>query len=91
MWSSIGFDWYHNPINATFKSGILYEGWGQSNDKVFHGFPANSMAMHYCPWEMQNAVLKSGLFKVTEGEVDPGILPKHFGVVILQLLMVGHL
>ena len=71
LWSSIGFDWYHNPINATFKSGILYEGWGQSNDKVFHGFPANSMAMHYCPWEMQNAVLKSGLFKVTEGEVDP--------------------
>ena len=71
LWSSIGFDWYHNPINATFKSGILYEGWGKSNDKVFHGFPANSMAMHYCPWEMQNAVLKSGLFKVTEGEVDP--------------------
>ena len=71
LWSSIGFDWYHNPINATFKSGILYEGWGKSNDKVFHGFPANSMAMHYCPWEMQNAVLKSGLFKVIEGEVDP--------------------
>ncbi len=71
LWSSIGFDWYHNPINATFKSGILYEGWGKSNDKIFHGFPANSMAMHYCPWEMQNAVLKSGLFKVIEGEVDP--------------------
>ena len=71
LWASIGFDWYHNPINATFKSGILYEGWGKSNDKIFHGFPANSMAMHYCPWEMQNAVLKSGLFKVIEGEVDP--------------------
>ena len=71
LWSATGFDWYHNPIHATFKSGILYEGWGQSNDKVFHGFPANSMAMHYCPWEMQKHVLKSGLFKVTEGEVDP--------------------
>ena len=24
LWYAIGFDWYHNPINATFKSGILY-------------------------------------------------------------------
>ena len=72
LWSSIGFDWYHNPINATFKSGILYEGWGQSNDKVFHGFPANSMAMHYCPWEMQKHVLNSGHFKVIEDDIpDP--------------------
>ena len=29
------------------------------------------MAMHYCPWEMQKHVLNSGLFKVTEGDVDP--------------------
>ena len=78
LWSSIGFDWYHNPINATFKSGILYEGWGKSNDKVFHGFPANSMAMHYCPWEMQNAVLKSGYFKVIEDRVDPRLVDSDY-------------
>ena len=24
-----GFDWYDNQIHATFKSGILYEGWGR--------------------------------------------------------------
>jgi len=29
LWSATGFDWYHNQINATFKSGILYEGWGR--------------------------------------------------------------
>tara|TARA_Y100001963_G_scaffold140732_1_gene208125 strand:+ start:7 stop:1134 length:1128 start_codon:yes stop_codon:yes gene_type:complete len=71
LWSSIGFNWYDNPIHATMKSGILYEGWGKLNDKVFHDFPADSMAMHYCPWEMQNAVLKSGHFKVIEDKVDP--------------------
>ena len=68
---SIGFNWYNNIINATPKTGILYEGWGNKNDKWFHGFPNNNMAMHYCPWEMQKAVLKSGYFKVTEGDVDP--------------------
>ena len=71
LWAALGFDWYHNPIHATFKSGILYEGWGQVNEEVFHPFPPQSMAMHYCPWEMQASVLKSGHFKVTHGEIDP--------------------
>jgi len=71
LWAATGFTWYNNPINATFKSGILYENWGQVNDKVFHEFPAHSMAMHYCPWEMQKHILNSGHFKVTEGDVDP--------------------
>ena len=66
-----GFDWYNNPIHATFKSGILYEGWGQVNEEVFHPFPPDRMGMHYCPWEMQNYVLNSGLFKVIEGKIDP--------------------
>ena len=61
LWNATGFDWYHNQINATFKSGILYEGWGQVNDKVFHDFPSDGMAMHYCPWEMQKHVLDSGV------------------------------
>jgi len=71
LWAATGFNWYHNKINATFKSGILYEGWGKKNEEVFHPFPPDSMAMHFCPWEMQNSILKSGNFKVTEDEVDP--------------------
>ena len=71
LWAALGFDWYHNPIHATFKSGILYEGWGQVNEEVFHPFPPQSMAMHYCPWEMQASILQSGHFKVTHGDVDP--------------------
>ena len=71
LWAATGFDWYHNKIHATFKSGILYEGWGKKNDKIFHNFPADRMAMHYCPWEMQKSILDTGHFKVTEGEVDP--------------------
>ena len=71
LWSSLGLNWYNNPIHATFKSGILYEGWGKLNDEVFHDFPANNMAMHYCPSLMQKYVLESGIFKVTEDDVDP--------------------
>ena len=70
LWSATGFNWYDNQIHATMKSGILYEGWGKLNDKVFHDFPASSMAMHYCPWEMQRHVLNSGWFKVIERSVE---------------------
>ena len=65
-----GFDWYDNQIHATFKSGILYEGWGRINDKVFSPFPASSMGMHYCPWEMQSHILNCGLFNVVESSVE---------------------
>ena len=71
LWAATGFNWYDNNIHATFKSGILYENWGKVNDKIFHSFPADSMAMHYCPWEMQKSVLESGHFKVKEsGALD---------------------
>ena len=71
LYDATGFNWYDNQIHATFKSGILYEGWGKINDKVFHPFPASNMSMHYCPWEMQKHILNSGHFKVTEGDIDP--------------------
>ena len=57
LFEATGFNWYDNQIHATFKSGILYEGFGKVNDKVIHPFPACNMAMHYCPWEMQRYVL----------------------------------
>ena len=66
-----GFTWHNNSINATPKSGILYEGWGKTGNDIFHPFPPNHMAMHYCPAEMQKVVLNSGIFKVKEGDVDP--------------------
>ena len=69
LWAATGFNWYENNIHATFKSGILYEGWGKKKDKFFHNFAADSMAMHYCPWEMQKSILESGHFKVTESDV----------------------
>ncbi len=69
--AAIGFNWYDNPIHATNKTGILYEGFGKENEKVFHNFFTNNMALHYCPWEMQEVVLQSGWFKVTKRNVDP--------------------
>ncbi len=71
LWAATGFNWYHNKINATPKSGILYEGWGKKNKEVFHPFPGDRMAMHFCPWEMQQSILRSGHFKVVEGDMDP--------------------
>ena len=38
MSSTLGIDWYNNPIDATIKTGILYEGWGKKNDKIFSSF-----------------------------------------------------
>ena len=70
LWATTGFNWYDNKIHATMKSGILYENWGNT-DKLFHPFPADSMAIHYCPIAMRESILGSKLFKVVEDDVDP--------------------
>ena len=67
LWKSLGIDLYNNrdTIKSTFKSGILYENWGKINDKIFHGFPIGTYALHYDTQEIQNYIIKKGLFKVT--------------------------
>ena len=72
LYDALGFDWHGNNINATPKTGILYEGWGKVNEEVFHPFPPHALGMHFSPSEMQDYILKSGLFKVIEDDVpDP--------------------
>ena len=69
---ALGFNWYNNTVNATPKTGILYEGFGKLNEEVFHPFPSHVLGMHFCPSEMQDYILKSGLFKVIEDNIpDP--------------------
>ena len=68
--SVLDLNWYENPIGATFKSGILYEGWGKSKDELFHPFPMTNMSMHYVPKKLSNAVLESGLFKVKQQTIN---------------------
>lgn len=70
LWGATDFNWYNNKIHATFKSGILYENWGKYNDKLFHPFSADLMAMHYCPNEMQSLILNSKRFTVIEEDVS---------------------
>ena len=65
------FNWHNNQVHATPKTGVLYEGWGKINEEVFHPFPPENMAMHFCPHEMQRHILNSGRFKVVEDDVDP--------------------
>ena len=65
-------NWYDNPFDATFKSGILYEGWGKKVDKFIHPFPLSFMGMHFVPQKLSNAVIDSGHFTVIEKTItDP--------------------
>ena len=63
-------NWYNNEIGSTFKSGILYEGWGKAMDEFFHSFPMTNMAMHYVPQKLSDLVLTCGLFKVKEQTIN---------------------
>ena len=70
LWESLGVNWYDNSIDATPKLGILYEGWGKKQDKIFHPFPLHSTALHCSPNKLQGMILKSGYFNIIEGCVD---------------------
>ena len=65
----IDTDWYDNKINATLKTGILYENWGKKKDKFFHMFPLGSSAIHYQPHLLSKAILESGHFNIIEKSV----------------------
>ena len=68
--STLGMNWYNNSIDATIKSGILYEGWGKGDRQFFHPFQMEEMSMHFVPQKLSKAVLESGLFKVVEKTID---------------------
>jgi len=68
--NALGIDWVNNPIDATRKTGFMYEGWGNTTENIFHGFTLESIAMHYVPQKLSNAVLESGLFNVIEKKIE---------------------
>ena len=70
LYSATPWNWYNNKIHATVKTGVLYEGWGKTNDEVFHQFPADRVAIHYCPTTMQEWVVKSEFFTTKEQGVE---------------------
>ena len=62
------FDWFsRNHIDATIKTGVLYDGWNSS--KRFHGFPRNQTSFHYSPHKLSSVVLSSGFFRVSDQKV----------------------
>ena len=70
--STLGIDWYNNQIGATFKTGILYEGWGKKQEKIFHNFIVPDVAMHLVPHKFCQKVLDMKQFKVIEKNItDP--------------------
>lgn len=69
LFQSMLVNWHDNPIDATPKFGILYEGWGKKRDKVYHPFPFDSVALHMSPNKLQDTILKSGYFSVKEQDI----------------------
>ena len=65
-----GFNWHTNPIDATIKTGFMYEGW--CRDKFFAPFASMStVSFHYVPEKLSKLVLNAG-FKVNEQVItDP--------------------
>jgi tryptophan halogenase len=59
-------NWYNNKIGATFKTGILYEGWGKKKEKFFHPFSLELIAIHFVPEKLSQAVLNFKDFTVIE-------------------------
>ena len=66
----LDIDWYNNPIDATIKSGILYEGWGQKKDKFFHAFPMDFVATHYSPYKLREYMIEKNICKFIEQNVE---------------------
>ena len=65
--STLGFiNWYNNPIDATIKTGILYEGWGKKKDKIFSSFEIPDVAIHFVPKKLSECVINSKFFKIHE-------------------------
>lgn len=60
---------YHNQPKATLKLGILYEGFGKVNEKIFHPFTYNTTSVHYEPYKVQDAILKSNLFSIKKQDI----------------------
>lgn len=61
--------WHDNKINATIKTGILYQNWGKKTKEIFSPFPYNVFGIHYQPHLLSKAVIESNLFNVIEKNI----------------------
>jgi len=68
--SCISSDWNFNIIKATPKTGIMYEGWGKKNDKIFHSFTQDSVSAHYDPSVVGEILFNSPKFKLIEKNIS---------------------
>ena len=67
---SLNWDWWSNQIDATVKTGILYENWGKKQDYIFHRFLNGSIAVHYVPNSFSKAVRESKYVNIIEKTVE---------------------
>ena len=70
LWLTLGINWYKNETEAVPKFGTLYENWGKNNKYIFNPIVFSATAMHYDPKKLQDAILNSNLFKVTQKTIN---------------------
>jgi tryptophan halogenase len=73
LFDTLRMNWYDkNYIDATIKTGVVYQNWGKKNHNFIHDFPSGSIGMHYVPSLLTKAVIESGMFNVIEKNItDP--------------------
>jgi len=69
LWEGLRTTWHKNPMKASFKTGILYKGWGKKNNQFFHPFPLHLVGLQYDTKYLQDYILESGLFKIKVGQI----------------------
>jgi hypothetical protein len=62
---------YIKKFPTTIKTGIMYENWGNKNNKIFHPFPIGHYAVHFEPKEFQDFVCNN--LKINFKETDENI------------------
>ena len=73
LFEALDMNWYdRNLIQATPKTGIVYENWGKTNHDFIHDFSGGEVVIHYVPKLLQEQTLQSGFFNVIEKKItDP--------------------
>ncbi len=61
-------------FKCTMKHGIMYEGWGKLNEKIFHDFALTSHSIHFHPAAFQDYVCSKLKKKIKMKEVDEHIV-----------------
>ena len=65
-------------FQCTMKHGIMYEGWGKLNERIFHDFALTSHSIHFHPAAFQDYVCSKLKKKIKMKETDEHVVQYDF-------------